>query len=102
MGKDKPSVIEGLKILLKKHVQVSAVVAQSPNTQSFSGEKLIDFASKNGLNVISEEELYALVDNPTTNSKIDLKDIDIVISFLFWKIIKKPFTIFFIKYYCGE
>ncbi len=90
MGKDKPSVIEGLKILLEKNVQVSAVVAQPYDTQSFSGEKLIDFASKNGLNVISEEELYTLIDNPLTNSKIDLKNIDIVISFLFWKIIKKP------------
>jgi len=90
MGKDKPSVIKGLEILLKKDVEISAVVAQPHDVQSFSGEKLIDFALKNGLNVLSEEELYNLIENPSSNSKIDLKNTDLVISFLFWKIIKKP------------
>ena len=90
MGKDKPSVIKGLEILLKKDVEIFAVIAQSHNDQSFSGEKLIDYASENELNVLSEEELYRLIDNPSVNSNIDLKDIDLVISFLFWKIIKSP------------
>lgn len=90
MGKDKPSVIKGLEILLKKNVEILAVVSQPSNEPSISGEKLIDYANENGLNVLSEKKLYDLINDPSINSKIDLKNTDLVISFLFWNIIKKP------------
>ena len=89
MGKDKPSVIDGLKILLKKPIEIVAVVAKPNNEESFSGEKLYDFAIENNLKIISEDELYSLIE-PKKQPNSELSDVDLVISFLFWKIIKKP------------
>lgn len=91
MGKDKPSVSEGLRFLVEKKVQVEAVVALPKDKTSFSGEKLFDVAKNLGLNVITEEQLYNYISTDSKqNVPINLENIDLVISFLFWKIIKKP------------
>jgi len=71
MGKDKPSVIEGLDWLMKQAVEIVAVVAVKDGTLSY-------FAKGNGLQVLTNKQLY----------KTKFKNIDLVISYLHPKRIK--------------
>ncbi|MDD5005756.1 MAG: NeuD/PglB/VioB family sugar acetyltransferase [Candidatus Omnitrophica bacterium] len=91
MGKDKPAVVEGLKYLLSKGIEVVAVVA--PTQEAAPQEtRLIDVACKLGIPVVTDDELYDRLKNKTKalDSSYSLKNIDLVISFLFWKRLKKP------------
>jgi methionyl-tRNA formyltransferase len=73
MGKGKASAVRALNWLVERGVGVAAVVApeQSALEQSARGH---------GLPLVSEAELY--VDPPD--------DVDVVVSFLFWNLIREP------------
>jgi len=91
MGKDKPSVISGLKFLLKNNVNVILVIGPSEKIKSFSGVKLLKTAKDLSITTCSDKQIYRYL--KTKNSIVNkrfLKNIDVVISFLYWKRIKKP------------
>ena len=74
MGKDKIEVINGLKYLIEKKYNIYLVCAKKNGM-------LWNFCTKNNISVCLDTELY---------DKISHKpDIDLVISYLFWRKIKK-------------
>lgn len=77
MGKDKKSTLEGLKYLIEKGVRIAAVVGQSDTKKG----ELVELAKKSKIEVLTYEKL---VSNPRR-----FRDIDLIISFLFWKKIEK-------------
>ena len=91
MGKDKPCVIEGLRYLVEKKIEVVAVVGPQKQKPSLGPKKLIDVANDLNLPIVSDEDLYQEISNPGSNRELfSLDNIDLIISFLFWKKIKKP------------
>ena len=91
MGR-KPVACEGLVYLLNKGVDVSVVVAP-PSTQPVHWRpRLVEVAAQFGIPTASDEELYKCLTQPGGASKLayQLENIDLVISFLFWKRIRKP------------
>lgn len=91
MGKNKPAVIEGLKYLLSRDVEVVLAVASSDELSLGKGS-LIDAAHSLGIPVATDNELYNYIKkrSKTSNSSYSLDNIDLVVSFLFGKRIKKP------------
>lgn len=80
MGKNKESSYKALSYLIDNNVNIPyAVIPDNKNL-------LKEICIKNNIKIINDSRLYELIEkeNPT------LQDIDIVISFLFWKRIKKP------------
>ena len=57
MGKNKPSVVEGLKYLLENGVEVAAVVGHAEDTLPPWSESLLDAAQGFGLPVASDAQL---------------------------------------------
>lgn len=51
---------------------------------------LIMEAQKIGIQTVSNEELYKIIKNESERKKNGLEEIDLVISYLFWKKIEKP------------
>ncbi|MBI3335392.1 MAG: formyl transferase [Candidatus Portnoybacteria bacterium] len=82
MGKNKPSAIRGLSYLVKRGIEVVLVVAPPRTEPGLGGENLCETARSFGIPSAADDELYQNIDR--------LKHIDLVISFLFWKKIKKP------------
>lgn len=83
MGR-KPLAVKALKYLLAKGVNVKAVVAQ--NNEPFD-DNLASFALAQGTPIYSDiGEVYKLVDRGDER----FTDIDLIISYLFWKRIKTP------------
>lgn len=82
MGKNKPSAVSGLTYLIKRGIEVVLVVAPPPSEPGLGGENLSKTARSFGIPTSTDDELYQDIDT--------LKHIDLVISFLFWKKIKKP------------
>lgn len=91
MCNDKPSSIDGLRYLIGKKIDVVAVVGPPREKPSLGGTKIIDVANQLGLETTTDDELYRQI-NLGNKSKIkqSLESIDLVISFKFWKKIKKP------------
>ena len=73
MGKSKDSSVRALDWLVEQGVDVAAVVAPDQTALERS-------ARGHGLPLVSEAELYA--DPPG--------DVDVVVSFLFWNLIREP------------
>jgi methionyl-tRNA formyltransferase len=73
MGKSKGSAVRALDWLVGRGVDVRAVVAPE-------GSELERAAGRHELRLVSEAELYA--DPPA--------DVDVVVSFLFWNLIREP------------
>jgi len=90
MGKDKPAVIDALKYLVELGIDVSAVVGPLENQLPLGKEKLIDIAHQFGIRTVTDDALYDLFKKNTDLQEDFLKDVDLVISFLFWKKIRKP------------
>lgn len=94
MGKNKRSVVEGLKHLVGRGVEVAAVVAPPRPAAAApgDGESLADAARDLGLPVTTDMQLYAHLGGAggPAASEYRLDDVDLVISFLFWKRIRKP------------
>ena len=86
MGKDKPVVIEALKFLVENGFDIAKVVGPLENQPIYKGRKLNDVAKKLGIETTTDEKLYEIIEK---DKKI-LENIDLVVSFLYWKKIKKP------------
>ena len=88
MGKNKPSTISCLKYLIEKEIQVAAVVAPMKKSNDLE-EHLQDVANQFKIPIITDDEIYTMLSKKTEDISL-LHDLDLVISFLFWKKIKKP------------
>lgn len=82
MGK-KPGAARALEWLLSKNIKVPFVVADENENHRI---RLADTAAKLNIPVINETELYRLI----ADKDPLIADIDLVISYLYWKKIKQP------------
>jgi len=80
MAKSKRSAARALDWLVGEGVDVAAVVASEPDRFTREEQRVDLVAERHGLRLVSDDELY--VDPP--------EDVDLVISFLFWKLIREP------------
>jgi methionyl-tRNA formyltransferase len=80
MAKCKRSAARALDWLVDEGVDVAAVVASEPDRFTREEQRVDLVAERHGLRLVSDDELYA--DPP--------EDVDVVISFLFWKLIREP------------
>jgi len=93
MGR-KPGANKGLKYLIEKGIDVAVVVTLPKSYYTFYADRLVDTASDYGIPTASIDDLYRYL-NKEHNKKemqyrFSLENIDLVISYLFWKRIKKP------------
>ena len=90
MGKDKPLVRKGLDYLLQHGYRVVAVVG--PETGVATGRRLVDIAVRRGIPTITDKALYDVLEGRTGPETLSfsLDKIDLVISLLFWKRIRRP------------
>lgn len=88
MGR-KPHACEALRFLVKRNVDVVAVVAEPREKPSFWSPKLIDVAESLGLPVITDDkEIYRSLETEGDRSRF--RNLDLVLSFLYWRRIRKP------------
>jgi len=80
LGKNKRSAARALDWLVGEGTEVIAVVAPDPDELTVESQRLDLVAGRHGLPLVSDDELYAA---PPA-------DVDVVISFLFWKLIREP------------
>jgi methionyl-tRNA formyltransferase len=80
LGKCKRSAVGALASLVEQGVEVAAVVASEPDRWTREEQRLDLLAERHGLPLVADEELYSA---PPA-------DVDLVISFLFWKRIREP------------
>ncbi len=81
MGKDKPLVVEGLDRVLRKGVEVSAVVALDARGM------VAEAARARGVEVVLESDVYEALE---AGNCPGLRNVDLVLSFVFSKRILKP------------
>ena len=80
MAKSKRSAALALDWLVSEGVDVVAVVASEPDAFTRDEQRVDLVAERRGLPLVSDEELYSAPP----------EDVDVVISFLFWKRIREP------------
>jgi methionyl-tRNA formyltransferase len=80
MAKCKRSAARALDWLVEEGVDVAAVVSSEPDRFTREQQRVDLVAGRHGLRLVSDDELYA---QPP-------EDVDVVISFLFWKLIREP------------
>lgn len=80
MGKCKRSAARALDWLVDQGVDVAAVVASEPDRFTREEQRVDLMAERHGLRLVGDDDLYA---EPP-------EDVDVVISFLFWKRIREP------------
>ncbi|HEX3277321.1 MAG TPA: formyltransferase family protein [Thermoleophilaceae bacterium] len=80
MGKSKRSAVRALDGLVERGAEVPAVVAPEPDPALHESQRLDLAAQRLGLPLVSEGELYGA---PPA-------DVDVVVSFLFWNLIREP------------
>jgi methionyl-tRNA formyltransferase len=80
MGKSKRSAVRALDWLAGSGAEVVAVVAPEPDRWTREAQRLDLAARRHGLPLVAHDELYG--DPPA--------DVDLVISFLFWRLIREP------------
>lgn len=80
MGKSKRSAAEALSWLVDQGWDVAAVVASQPDRFTRPEQRVDLVAERHGLPLAGEEELY---ESPPS-------DVDVVISFLYWRLIREP------------
>ena len=80
MAKCKRSAARALDWLVSEGADVAAVVASEPDRFTREEQRVDLVAERHGLRLVSDEEVYA---EPP-------EDVDVVISFLFWKLIREP------------
>ncbi len=76
--------IKALKFLENKGIDVALVVALPPDVSVIWKKRLWDYAVSRGYRVVSNNEVYKLLKNK------EIKDIDLVISYLYPYRVKKP------------
>ncbi|MGH2804828.1 MAG: formyltransferase family protein, partial [Thermoleophilaceae bacterium] len=80
MGKSKRSAVRALGWLVEHGAEVAAVVAPEPDAWTRDEQRLDLAAARHRLPLVGEAELYS--DPPA--------GVDVVISFLFWNLIREP------------
>ncbi len=80
MAKCKRSAARGLEWLLVEGVEVAAVVASEPDKHTRDEQRVDLVAERHGVPLVTDEELYRSLPG----------DVDLVVSFLFWKRIREP------------
>jgi len=91
MGR-KPTAAEGLRHLIQKGIDVVVVVAPPKEQPVHWKDRLSDTAEHYGIPTATDEDLYGYLKGMNKKKKYNfsLEDIDLVISMLFWKRIRKP------------
>lgn len=90
MGKHKRSAVGALRHLLDRGCQVAAVLAPLDTGSALDEQRLDLLAAEHGLPMVSgDAELYEAIDDPAS-ARIDLRDTDLVLSFLYWRLIRRP------------
>jgi methionyl-tRNA formyltransferase len=89
MGKHKRSAVRALAWLVEQGCDVRAVVAPEPDELTVAEQRLDLVADRHGLTLASDEQLYAAIERPDDGA-VDLRDVDLVLSFLFWRRIRAP------------
>jgi methionyl-tRNA formyltransferase len=74
---------------VRSGAEVCAVVASEPDRFTREEQRLDLVAERHGLPLASDHDLYDTLADPA-GSRLDLSDVDLVISFLFWKRIRGP------------
>jgi methionyl-tRNA formyltransferase len=91
MGKDKQSAADCLQYLIDRNVTVVAVVAPTTEQVPLGGTRLGEVARRAGIPTTTDKDIYgclnALPNMPDCG--YTLENIDLVLSFLFWKKIKR-------------
>jgi methionyl-tRNA formyltransferase len=80
MAKSKRSAARALDWLVESGCDVAAVLASEPDRWTQEEQRVDLVADRHGLPLVTEEHLYA--DPPA--------DVDVVISFLYWRLIREP------------
>ena len=80
MGKHKRSTVRALEHLVKAGWEVVAVVAPEPGPTDRPEQRLDEAAARHGLALAAVDDVYAM----------DMGELDVVISFLFWERIREP------------
>jgi methionyl-tRNA formyltransferase len=88
LGKNKPKVIESLDFLINSQINVSIVVCKCNN--KYENCDLCKKAEELGIFHCSDDELYSIISNKKSKHKKLIQNIDLIISYLFWKKIKLP------------
>ncbi len=89
MGKHKRSAVGALEHLVERGWEVAAVVAPEQPGLATPEQRLDMAATRHGIALATDSELYAAIADPG-GADIDLKGVDLVLSFLFWKRIRAP------------
>lgn len=84
MGKHKRSAVGALEHLVRSGVEVVAVVAPPEPGDAIDSQRLDNAATSHGIELTTDDALYERVERG------ELADIDLVLSFLFWKRIRRP------------
>jgi methionyl-tRNA formyltransferase len=84
LGKHKRSAALALEHLVEAGAEVAAVVAPEPAGTEHESQRLDLVASRHGLRLASDDDLYAEIADGS------LADVDLVLSYLFWKRIRAP------------
>lgn len=80
MGKSKRSAVRALDLIVERGAEVVGVVAPEPDRFTREPQRLDLAASRHGLPLVSDEDLYA---EPP-------EGVDLVVSFLYWRLIREP------------
>jgi methionyl-tRNA formyltransferase len=88
MGKDKASAAECLRYLVTQGAEVAVVVGPNKASEVSGGERLVEVARSLGIPTATDAELYEQLSGGP--KRFDLTDVDLVISYLFWRRIRKP------------
>lgn len=80
LGKNKRSAARALDWLVEQGCEVPAVVAAEPDRWTHEEQRLDIVAERHGIRLTDDDELY---ERPP-------EDVDVVVSFLFWKRIRPP------------
>jgi methionyl-tRNA formyltransferase len=84
MGKHKRSAVGALEHLVRRGVEVVVVVAPPQPGGADETQRLDLAARRHGIELVGDEELYGRAERG------ELADVDLVLSFLFWKRIRRP------------
>ncbi len=84
MGKHKRSTVGALEHLVRRGIEVVAVVAPPDPSGAADIQRLDRVAQLNDIELTSDDELYARI------GRGELGDVDLVLSFLFWKRLRAP------------
>ena len=89
LGKHKRSAVRALEHLVERGCEVAAVVAPEPDALARPQQRLDQAAEHHGLPLADVEDVYAGIERPGDGA-LDLSELDLAISFLFWKRIREP------------